>query len=164
MAQLTPEEFRELTGELLARRGMRAVQERLAKSNVVVSRRGISSEAAMARTLYGLTAGLAREGAATHLVIAMWEEGLAAAIDDEAGRVLEDIAGRVNACLTPGLDEVPGREEELVRALESYRESLAARVGERAARLTMLMRAVPAVARRIRSVRATAQPGPGSTT
>lgn len=153
MAQLTPEEFRELTGELLARFGMRAVQERLARTNVVVSRRGIANESAIARTLYGLTAGLAREGNATHIVIAMWEEGLAVAIDEDAGRELENIAGKVNACLTPSFDETPGREEELGTALESYRESLAARVGETAARLTMLMRAVPVVARRIRSLR-----------
>jgi hypothetical protein len=150
VAQLTPDEFRELTAELVTRHGLRAVQERLAKTNVVVSRRGISSEAAIARTLYGLTAGLAREGVATHVVVSLWEEGLGAALDEQGGRALEDLASQINACLTPKFEEDPERAPELEAAIESYRGKLAERVGDGAARLTMLMRAVPAVARRVR--------------
>jgi hypothetical protein len=151
VAQLTPDEFHELTAEIVARHGLRAVQERLAKTNVIVSRRGISNETAIARTLYGLSAGLAREVAATHLVVSLWEEGLVSAIDDQRSRALEEIANQINTCLTPGFEEDPLRTHELDAAIQSYRAILAEIVGDAAARLTMLMRAVPVVARRIRA-------------
>ena len=150
MAQLSPEEFTELAEELVARHGLGRLQEKLIRTNLVVSRRRLASPEAIARALHPLTAGLAREGMATQLVLALWEEALGSQVDEESAKDLEELAGRINACLDASFEVADDKEEELKSALEAYRKRLADKVGERAARLTMLTRAVASVARRLR--------------
>ena len=97
-----------------------------------------------------MTAGLAREGLATQVVLALWEEALGTQLDEASAKELEELAARINGCLDGALDVDSGKEDELQSALDEYGRRLGDKVGERAARLTMLTRAVPAVARRLR--------------
>jgi hypothetical protein len=154
MAQLSPEEFRELTNELVERHGLGRLQEKLLRSNVVVSRRRVATPEAISRALHALTAGLAREGLPSQIVLALWEEALHGKVDEESAKGLEELAERINACLDEALEVASDKEDELRTALEEYRRRLGERIGERAARLTMLTRAVPSVARRLRTEQA----------
>jgi hypothetical protein len=154
MAQLSPEEFRELTNELVERHGLGRLQEKLLRSNVVVSRRRVATPEAISRALHALTAGLAREGLPSQIVLALWEEALHGKVDEESAKGLEELAERINACLDEALEVASDKEDELRTALEEYRRRLGERIGERGARLTMLTRAVPSVARRLRTEQA----------
>lgn len=150
MAQLSIEEFQELTDELIARQGFAKLQSQLMRTNVVVSKKLLANPSAVTRTLHRLTAGLAREGMASQVLLALWEEALGGSLDKEMGRELETLAERINACLGGDLGILDGKSEEIRAALREYRDKLAARIGERAARLTMMTRAVPAVAQILR--------------
>ena len=150
MAQLSPEEFLELTNELVERHGLGRLQEKLLRSNVVVSRRRVATPEAISRALHSLTAGLAREGLPSQIVLALWEEALHGKVDEESARTLEELAERINACLDEALEVASDKEDELRGALDEYRRQLGEKIGGRAARLTMLTRAVPSVARRLR--------------
>lgn len=149
VARLSPAEFRELIDELVAFEGLAKLQEKILRSHVIVSRRRLGSAESIARQLYQLTLGLDRETLASQVVVALWEEMTNGKLDEEAGKDLEKIAERINACLDAG-EVDPAKEVELRSALSDYRTALAAKLGERAARLTMLSRAFPAVARIIR--------------
>src|SRR5688572_26215468 len=151
MAQLSSEEFLELTNELVERHGLGRLQEKLLRSNVVVSRRRVATPEAISRALHGLTAGLAREGFPSQIVLALWEEALHGKVDEESAKGLEELAERINACLDEALEVATDKEDELRGALDEYRRMLGEKIGERAARLTMLTRAVPSVARRLRT-------------
>jgi hypothetical protein len=149
VARLSSPEFRELIDELVAFEGLARLQEKLVRSHVVVSRRRLGSAESIARQLYQLTLGLDRETLASQVVIALWEEMTNGKLDEEASKELEKIAERINACLDGGEIDAT-KEVELRSALSDYRTALAAKLGEKAARLTMLSRAFPAVARIIR--------------
>ncbi|MGH7805216.1 MAG: hypothetical protein ACREQJ_12790 [Candidatus Binatia bacterium] len=151
MAQLSLDEFGELTQELVERHGLGRLQEKLLRSNVVVSRRRVATAEAIARALHSLTAGLAREGLASQIVLALWEEALGGKVDEESAKGLEELAEKINSCLDAELEVSSDREEELRAALADYHRRLGEKIGERAARLTMLTRAVPSVARRLRA-------------
>jgi len=150
VAQLSIEEFSGLMDELVARHGLSKLQGQLSRANVVVSKKMIATPAMITRTLFRLTAGLAREGLASQVVLALWEEALGGALDEETGRELEALAEKINACLAHDLEIAGGKDDEIRGALTEYRGRLAGRIGERAARLTMMTRAVPAVARILR--------------
>ena len=79
---------------------------------------------------------------------------LSAKLGEDGEKRLEEIAEKVNACL--GKDEaiVEGKEEELDRALVEYRDALRAAAGPELARWDMLLKAVPAVAERLRAAEA----------
>jgi hypothetical protein len=151
MARLSAAEFEELIGELANVEGLPKLQEKVRRSHAVVSRRRIGSVEALSRQLYQLTLGLDRDGLPSQVVLALWEDLLRRKLDEEAGKQLETLAEKINGCLSSGKDVDPARETELLAALGEYRQALAQHVGERAARLTMLTRAFPAVARLVRA-------------
>jgi hypothetical protein len=155
---LSAAEFRELVDELVALDGLGKLQEKLLRSHAIVSRRRIGNAESLARQLYQLTLGLEREGLASQVVLALWEDLLGRKLDEEIGKQLESNAERINACLREGNEIDPDKEAELRIALAEYRATLATKLGETAARLTMLTRAFPAVARLIREQRASTAP------
>lgn len=150
MARLSASEFRELIEELVRVDGIAKLQEKLLRSRVLVSRRRLGSTEALSRQLYQLTLGLDREGLASQVVIALWEELLRAKLSEEAAKQLEEIAEAINGCLAAGNVIDPAKEPGLRAALAEYRAALRTHVGDGAARLTMLTRAFPAVAAIIR--------------
>ena len=150
MARLSASEFRELIEELVQAEGIAKLQDKLLRSRVLVSRRRLGSAEALARQLYQLTLGLDRGGLASQVVIGLWEELLGAKVSEEVGKQLEDIAERINGCLAAGNVIDPAKEDALREALAEYRAVLRGQVGDAAARLTMLMRALPTVAAIVR--------------
>ena len=150
MARLSPSEFRELIDELVKVDGVGKLQEKLLRSRALVSRRRLGSVDQLSRQLYQLTLGLDREGIVSQVVVALWEERLRQGLDEEASKRLEEIGEKVNACLAGGRELDPAKESDLRSALTEYRNALAEHVGDVAARLTMLVRAFPAVARLLR--------------
>lgn len=151
MARLNASEFEDLIGCLADELGVAKLQERLVRANALVSRRHSGSIGALARQLYQLTVGLEKDGVPSRVLMALWEEKLAAGSDEKTSEQLEEIAKSVNGCLDDGGHLLAGREDELRGALVSYREVLAGKVGERVAVLTMLLRAYPDVARILRA-------------
>lgn len=150
MARLSADEFVELIGELANVEGLPKLQEKILRSRALVSRRRLGTVEGLSRQLYQLTLGLDRDGIASQVVLALWEDLLQRKLDEEAGKQLETLAEKINDCLASGRDVDPARETELRAVLGEYRAALAAHVGDAAARLTMLTRAFPAVARLIR--------------
>ena len=150
MARLTPSEFRELIDELVKVDGVGKLQEKLLRSRALVSRRRLGSADQLSRQLYQLTLGLDRDGIVSQVVVALWEERLRQGLDEQASKRLEEIGEKVNACLAGGREVDPAKEGDLRSALAEYRGALAEHVGDVAARLTMLVRAFPAVARLLR--------------
>jgi hypothetical protein len=150
VARLTAAEFRELIEELANVEGIGKLQSKLLRSRALVSRRSVGNVESLSRQLFQLTLGLEREVLASQVVVALWEELLREKLGEEAAKRLEDIAEKINACLVDGKDVDSARESDLRAALAEYRGALAEHVGDVAARLTMLTRAFPAVARLIR--------------
>lgn len=101
-----------------------------------------------------MTAGLRREHPARYAVELLWQESLADRVNKERSKGLEAIAGRINACLTEQREVIAEKQEELLAALQEYYQVQRAAIGDEAAYLGMLMRAVSAVARMVREGRA----------
>ena len=150
MARLSASEFRELIDELVKVEGLGKLQDKLLRSRALVSRRRVGNVDLLSRQLYQLTLGLDRDGLVSQVVVALWEERLRQGLDEEAAKRLEEIGEKVNACLAGGREVDPSKEGDLRAALAEYRGALAEHVGEVGARLTMLMRAFPSVARLLR--------------
>jgi hypothetical protein len=150
VARLSAAEFQELIEELVRAEGIGKLQEKLLRSRVLVSRRRLGSAETLARQLYQLTIGLDRDGLASQVVVALWEDLLRQKLDDDATKRLEGIAEKVNGCLVAGKEIDPAKEADLRASLHEYQTALAEHVGATTARLTMLTRAYPAVARLIR--------------
>jgi len=83
-------------------------------------------------------------------MVALWEDLLRRKLDEESGKRLEELAEKINVCLGTAHEVDPAREPELRTALDEYRGALTEKTGERVARLTMIMRAFPAVAHLVR--------------
>jgi len=150
MAQLTAAEFAEAVSVLAEHHGVERLRERLARMNAFTSRRGLNNAAAIAERLHLLTGGLRRQVPATYAFSSLWNEMVDGRVGDEGEKRLEEIAKQVNACLTARETVEPGKEEALDRALAEYREALQSAIGPVVARLDMLLKAVPAVAERLR--------------
>jgi hypothetical protein len=164
MAQLSPSEFAEAVAALAEHHGVERLRERLARMNAFTSRRGLGSAAAIAERLHLLTGGLRRPVPATYAFSSMWSEMVAARLGEDGEKRLETLADHVNACLTEREAIAAGKEEALDAALAAYRGALEAAVGPSVARLDMLLKAVPAVAERLRAPAAPAPPPGPSTT
>jgi len=151
MALLTAPEFSQAVGALAAHFGVERLRERLARMNAFTSRRGLNTAAAIADRLHLLTGGLRRQVPATFAFSQVWSEMVGARLGDEGEKRLEGLADQVNACLGERDAIVPGKEEEIDRALTAYRDALSAATGPEVAYLDMLLKAVPEVAERLRS-------------
>jgi hypothetical protein len=150
MAQLTHAEFTDAVAALAEHLGVERLRERLARMNAFTSRRGLNSAAAIADRLQMLTGGLRRQVPATFAFSQLWNEMVGGRVGEEGEHTLEGLADGVNACLDEHEGIAAGKEEYLDRALAAYRDALAATTGARIAHLDMLLKAVPAVAERLR--------------
>ncbi len=151
MANLSAAEFGQAIGALADQLGVERLRDRLARMNAFTSRRGLNTAAAIADRLYTLSGGLRRQTVTTFAFTSLWQELVGAKIGEDGEKQLGELADRVNACLAPDESIVAGKEAELDAALAAYRDALSGLAGPVVARLDMLMKAVPAVAERLRT-------------
>ena len=151
MANLTLEEFHEAVGLLAGELGVSRLRDKLGAMSAFTSHRGLNSAEAIAERLYRLSGGLRMRVPATYAFTAVWTEMVHGKLGEEGEKAVEEVADQVNACLAPDESVVPGKEADLDQALGAYREKTAAVAGPAIARLDMLLKAVPAVAERVRS-------------
>jgi len=150
MANLTPDEFQQAVALLADAIGIQRLRDRLGHMNAFTSRRGLNTPGALAERLYRLSGGLRLRVPATFAFTTVWTEMVHQKIGEEAEKGIEELADAVNACLGDGDAIQPGKEDDLDRALAAYREKMATATGPDVARLDMLLKAVPAVADRLR--------------
>lgn len=151
MAILTAREFGRAVEALVDHNGLERTRDRLASLGAFQQRRGLNSAAALADRLFRLSGGLRLQTRPTVAFSALWGEMLRAKLGEDGERRLEGIADKVNSCLGPKDTIADGREAELDAALAEYREALAAQAGADVALCDMLLKAVPAVADRLRA-------------
>jgi hypothetical protein len=151
MAVLTPPEFAAAVTVLAEQLGVPRLRDRLAAVGAFTSRRGLNTPDAIAERLYRLSGGLRLQVVATYAFTSLWSEVITGGMGEEREKELEALAEKVNACLGDGDRIVAGREADLDQALAAYRDTLSAAIGAPRARLDMLLKAVPAVAERLRS-------------
>ena len=146
MAHLSQTEFQEAVTLLAEAKGLQAVRNRIFQLKGLVTRRKIPSAEALARQLYMLSSGLRREVAATFAFQAVWGEYVDEHVGEDGEEGLEKLAEGVNDCLEDNGGIVDGKSDELKMALARYAQALNSAIGEKAAKLDMLMKAVPEVA------------------
>jgi hypothetical protein len=151
MANLTPAEFNQAVQVLVDHYGLQRLRDRFASMGAFTNRRGLNTIGALADRLYRLSGGLRRQAVPSFAFSSLWGEMLQAKLGEEGEKRLEELADKVNACLTPSEQIIEGREDELERALADYREALSSVAGTDVARTDMLLKAVPAVAERLRA-------------
>ncbi len=151
MANLTAPEFTQAVGLLSQHFGLERLRDKLNRLGAFNSRRGLNSVDALADRIYRMSGGLRLQVAATYAFSSLWGEMLNAKLGEDGEKKLEELAEQVNACLTPKEAVAEGKEEDLDRALGAYREALSASTGPELARVDMLLKAVPAVADRLRT-------------
>jgi hypothetical protein len=153
MAALTPAEFTDAVAALAEHYGVERLRDKLAAVGAFRSRKGLTSAGALAERLYHLSGGLRLPVAATYAFSHLWGEMLAARLGGGEGeKTIESLADQVNACLDPAEQVVAGKEGELDRALAAYRDAIAKATTARVAHYDMLLKAVPAVADRVRAM------------
>ena len=152
MAHLTQEEFTQTIGILAADMGLQSLRDRLVRLNALVTRRRATSAEHLAGQLYQLTGALRRQVPATVALQSLWAEQINAKIDEEAEKGLEEIITAINSCLGDRDAIIEGKEAELDEHLQRYEQRLTPLVGAERARLDMLLKAVPRVADRLRSL------------
>ena len=150
MAYLTAAELSEAVTVLAEHHGVERLRDRLARLQAFTSRRGLTSAAAIADRLQLLTGGLRRQVPATYAFSSLWNEMVGARLGEEGEKRLEGLAEPVNACLTERDEVASDKEDALDQALAAYRAVLEETAGPVIARLDMLLKAVPAVAERLR--------------
>jgi hypothetical protein len=151
MAALSQQEFHRAVDRLSGQLGFDRLKDRLARVGAFTSKRGLGSVTALADRLYMLTGGLRREGVASMGFHSMWSDVFTARVDKADETAIGEVTDRINACLEPDQSIHPEKLAVLDSELATYHRLLAAAVGEDVARLDMLMKAVPAIAERIRS-------------
>ena len=151
MAQLTQAEFQQAIGLLAREMGLQRLRDRFVRLNALVTRRKVASPEALADQLYMLSAGLRRQVPATYAFHAVWGESLNAKLGEEGEKSLEKIAEAVNACLGQNDEILPEKGADLDATLAEYEGALSTAVGHEMARMDMLLKAVPAIAAKLRT-------------
>ena len=151
MAHLTQVEFQHAITLLADEIGLQRLRDRFVRLNALVTRRKVASPQALADQLYLLSAGLRRQVPATYAFQVVWSESLNTKLGEDGEKHLEKIAEAVNACLGPNEEILPDKAADLEAALAEYKRALSAAVGEEMARMDMLLKAVPAIAARLRT-------------
>jgi len=151
MAQLTQKEFRNAITLLANEIGLQRLRDRFVKLNALVTRRKVASPDSLADQLYLLSAGLRRQVAATYAFHAVWGEHLQQKLGEDGEKNLEKLAETVNACLGEHDEIAADKAAELDAALAEYERALSSVVGSEVARMDMLMKAVPAIAEKLRA-------------
>jgi hypothetical protein len=151
MAALSESELTRTVRLMVDHYGLDRLRDRFANLGAFKSRRGVNTPEQLADRLYRLSGGLRRQAIPTYAFSSLWAEMLQAKVGEEGEKRLEELADKVNACL--GSDErvVEGKDAELDQALAAYRETLASITGPEVADADMLLKAVPAVAIRLRA-------------
>lgn len=152
MANLTPDEFVQVVRGLADDLGLQRLRDKLVRLNALVTRRRVASADALADQLYMLTGGLRRQVAATIALQSLWAEQMNQALGEEGEKALGGLAEQINGCLGEHDCVDPEKESELDALLRQYEERLAETVGSARARIDMLLKAVPAVAARLRAM------------
>ncbi len=150
MANLTAPEFTEAMSLLAGHFGLGRLRDRMAAMKAFTTRRGLNSPEALADRVFRLSGGLRLQSTPTFAFTALWGEMLTAKLGEDGEKKLEELAEKVNACLTEQETLVEGKEAEIDAALAAYREALTEGTGAEVARLDMLLKAVPDVAVRLR--------------
>ncbi len=159
MANLTPEEFAQTVRCLADDLGLQRLRDKLVRLNALVTRRRAASANALAGQLYMLTGGLRLQVAATIVLQGLWGEQMNQRLGEEGEKALGEVAEKINACLGERDTIKPEKEAELDELLGQYEQRLAEKVGPERARIDMLLKAVPAVAAKLRALPLrTAQP------
>jgi len=151
MAQLTQKEFERAITLLANEIGLQRLRDKFVRLNALVTRRKVSAPETLADQLYMLSAGLRRQVAATYAFHAVWGEHLQSKLGEEGEKNLETLAEAVNACLGDDDAIVPEKAAALDTALAAYEQALSAAVGTDVARMDMLLKAVPAIAEKLRA-------------
>jgi hypothetical protein len=162
MAQLTQKEFQHAVALLANEMGLQRLRDRLVRLNGLVTRRKVASAESLADQLYMLSSGLRRQVPATFAFYALWNDSLHDKLGEDGEKQLEELAEAVNACLAEDSAIVPEKEAELDAAIARYDQTLSAVVGAEVARMDMLLKAVPAVAAKLRAL-PLASPAPPET-
>jgi len=150
MAQITQDEFKHAVAAIVEHFGVPRTRDKLGTMGAFKSRRGLNSADALTERLFRLSGGLRMQGGATYGFMMLWGEMLHDKLGEEGEKRVEELADRVNACLDEGEHLIPGKEAALDEALAAYRAALADAVGDDAARIDMILKAVPDVAKRLR--------------
>ena len=151
MATLTQAEFGDLVRCLADDLGVKRLRDKLVAMRGLVTRRGAANAEALAAQLWQLTGGLRRQVPASIALQALWGEQVGGKLGEDGEKALEGLAEQINACLGEGDGIVEGKEAELDGLLGQYQAKLAEVVGAERARIDMLLKAVPAVAVRLRA-------------
>ena len=152
MANLTPQEFTQTVRCLADDLGLQRLRDKLVRMNALVTRRRVASAEALADQLYMLTGGLRRQVAATLALQSLWAERMNERLGEDGEKALEQLAEKINACLGARDSVDPDKEAELDGLLAEYEQQLAEKVGGERARIDMLLKAVPAVASKLRAL------------
>jgi hypothetical protein len=151
MAQVTQAEFQEAVALLANEMGLQRLRDRLVRLNAFVTRRRVASPKALADQLYLLSSGLRRQVPATSAFHTLWSESLSAKLGEEGEKNLEKLAEAINACLGSDEQILPDKVADLDTALAEYERALSDAVGHEMARMDMLLKAVPAIAQKLRT-------------
>ena len=152
MATLTAEEFAQTVRCLADDLGLQRLRDKLVRMNALVTRRRVASADALADQLYMLTGGLRRQVAATLALQSLWAERMNERLGEDGEKALEELAGKINGCLGERDSVDAAKETELDTLLGEYEHQLAEKVGPERARIDMLLKAVPAVATKLRAL------------
>ena len=151
MANLSETEFGHAVRVLIDHFGLERLRDRFAKMGAFTSRRGLNTPEALSERLYRLSGGLRRQAVPSFAFTSLWGEMLQAKLGEDGEKRLEELAEKVNACLTKEERIVEGKDAEIDEALTAYRDALTSAAGADLARADMLLKAVPAVAERLRA-------------
>ncbi|MBI3782034.1 MAG: hypothetical protein HY270_01395 [Deltaproteobacteria bacterium] len=151
MANLTQKEFQHAVELLAAQVGLQRLRDKLVYIKALVTRRRAASAEKLADQLYLLSSGLRRQVPATIGFYAVWNDALHSKLGEDGEKRLEEIAEKVNACLGENDAIIEEKRTELDAALAEYEQALASATGPELARMDMLLKAVPAVAAKLRA-------------
>lgn len=151
MAVLTQKEFQRAIALLAGELGLQRLRDRFVRLNALVTRRKVASPESLADQLYMLSSGLRRQVPATYAFHAVWSETLNAKLGEDGEKQLEKLAEAVNVCLGDKDEILADKAAELETALAEYERALSGAVGAEAARMDMLMKAVPVIAEKLRN-------------
>jgi hypothetical protein len=151
MAHLTQKEFQRAIALLAKEVGLQRLRDRFVQLNALVTRRKVASPESLADQLYMLSSGLRRQVPATYAFHTVWSERLTGKLGEEGEKKLETLAEAVNACLGEDDQVLAEKAGELDAVLAEYEGALSGAVGSDMARMDMLMKAVPAIAEKLRA-------------
>ena len=150
MAALSPAEFARALDLLSAELGFDRLKDRLARLGAFTSKRGLGNVKTLADRLYVLTGGLRRENGASYGFHSLWGQVFGTRVSEEDEKALGDLADRINECLNAPHGAHEENASSLDDDLSRYHGILARTLGNEVAHLDMVMKALPAVAERLR--------------